>query len=163
MLAFKAATGKAFTIFLAGFAFTIVTFPKISLFPALVAGFVRVLSLHTPGIVNTPVAFTSLAATAARLLRIFAQTVFLSSHSVAKASAMAPLVMVFAFAADFTGAIFTDEVGIALRRPSNVALEPNKYSTVEHQREVAKERRHTEGEAIGKLKGRGNGEEEGRS
>merc|ERR1712066_692953 len=69
-LFFRAETGKAFTTFLAGFAFTITTFPKTSLFPALVAGFMRVLILQTPGIVNTPVLFTSFVAISARLFRI---------------------------------------------------------------------------------------------
>merc|ERR1712032_948713 len=63
MLCFKAATGKAFTIFRAGFAFTTTTFPKTSLLPALVAGFMRVLILQSPGRVNTPLLFTSLVPT----------------------------------------------------------------------------------------------------
>ena len=41
-LAFKAATGKALTIFRAGFAFTMPTLSQTSLFPACVAGFVRI-------------------------------------------------------------------------------------------------------------------------
>merc|ERR1712072_1618208 len=45
-LAFRAATGKAFTTFFAGLAFTMTTLPKTSLLPAFVAGFIRVLILQ---------------------------------------------------------------------------------------------------------------------
>merc|ERR1712186_307039 len=92
----SAETGKAFTTFLAGFAFTMTTFPKTSLFPALVAGLTRVLILHTPGIVNTPVLFTSCVAISARLFRICPHTLFFVSVEVDRASAIAPLVMAFA-------------------------------------------------------------------
>merc|ERR1712054_88098 len=61
MAFFNAAAGKAFTIFLAGFALTTTTFPKTSLFPAFVAGFMRVLILHSPGTVKMPLLFTSFA------------------------------------------------------------------------------------------------------
>merc|ERR1719277_1297222 len=54
---FSAAKAKAFTMVLAGFAFTITILPKISLLPALVAGFRRVLIMHRPGIVHLPVFF----------------------------------------------------------------------------------------------------------
>ena len=57
--------------FLTGVAFTLTTFPKTSLFPALVAGFMRVLILQTPGMVNTPVLFISCVAISARLFRIY--------------------------------------------------------------------------------------------
>merc|ERR1719440_1049392 len=77
-LAFRAATGKAFTTFFAGLALTMTTLPKTSLLPAFVA-----MSPSDP--------------------MSFAHTDFLSSHSVASASASAPLVM--AFAVDFMGAI----------------------------------------------------------
>merc|ERR1712190_479443 len=60
MLSFKAFTGKAFTTLRAGLAFTTHILPKISRLPAFVAGFVRVLILHRPGRVNTPVFDTSL-------------------------------------------------------------------------------------------------------
>merc|ERR1719150_779672 len=59
MLAFKAATGNALTIFRAGFAFTMTTLPKTSLFPAFVAGFVRIFNRAKPGTVKTPVFFDS--------------------------------------------------------------------------------------------------------
>merc|ERR1719367_2250839 len=103
-LFFKAETGKAFTTFLAGFAFTITTFPKTSLFPALVAGLKRVLILQTPGMVNTPVLFTSCVAISARLFRICPHTLFFISVLVDSASAMPPFVMALAFIA-FIGAI----------------------------------------------------------
>merc|ERR1712217_190323 len=60
MLRFTAAAGNAFTIFLAGCAFTITTLPNKVFSPAFVAGFVRVLKRHSPGTVNTPVFLTSL-------------------------------------------------------------------------------------------------------
>merc|ERR1711972_120822 len=102
-LALRAATGNAFTIFFAGLALTITTLPKTSLLPAFVAAFMRVLILHKFGIVKMPLLTTSFVAISARLPMTFAQTPFLSSHSVARASARAPLVM--AFAVDFIGAI----------------------------------------------------------
>merc|ERR1712232_253378 len=86
-LFFKAERGNALTTFLAGFAFTITTFPKTSLFPALVAGFTRVLILQRPGIVNTPVLFTSCVAISARLFRICPHTLFFVSVLVDSASA----------------------------------------------------------------------------
>merc|ERR1719325_340746 len=45
---------------------------------------------------KTPVFFTSLVAMAARLSMSFEHCVFFNSHSVARASAMAPFVMAFA-------------------------------------------------------------------
>merc|ERR1719373_1339885 len=107
MLAFKAAAGKAFTIFLAGFALTMTTLPNTSRLPALVAGLVRIFSLHSPGIANTPAFFTFVVATSASESNTFAHTDFFSSHLVANASAIAPLVMDFAPAfMAFIGAIF---------------------------------------------------------
>merc|ERR1719476_337089 len=52
----------AFTTVFAGFALTTHILPKISLLPAFVAGLTRVLTMATPGMVNFPVFFTSLAA-----------------------------------------------------------------------------------------------------
>merc|ERR1719326_2843523 len=118
-LALRAATGKAFTIFFAGLAFTMTTLPKTSLLPAFVAGFILVLILHKPGRVKMPVLATSFVAISARLPMIFAHADFLSSLSVASASASAPLVMAFAVA-DFMGAIL---------RVSEKAL-PNEGRTV---------------------------------
>merc|ERR1712004_87765 len=63
----RAATGKAFTMVFAGLAFTTTTLPNISLFPAFVAGFTRVLTMQTPGMTTFPVFFTSLVTIAARL------------------------------------------------------------------------------------------------
>merc|ERR1712008_74550 len=52
--ALNAATAKALTTVLAGFAFTIVSLPNITFLVALVAGFLLVLILARPGMVNTP-------------------------------------------------------------------------------------------------------------
>merc|ERR1712176_1383149 len=112
MLFFRAAAGKAFTIFRAGFAFTITTLPNTSLLPAFVAGFVRVFNLHNPGMENKPVFPTSFVAISAKLSMNFEHTDFLSSHDVASASAIAPLVMGFPAAPAafmvFMGAILRD-------------------------------------------------------
>merc|ERR1719378_568293 len=108
-LSLRAFTGNAFTTLRAGLAFTITTLPKTSRLPAFVAGFVRVLILHNPGKVKTPVLDTSLLAISAKLPIIFAQTDFFNSHSVAKASAIAPLVMAFCVA--FIGAIVCERKG----------------------------------------------------
>merc|ERR1711972_914293 len=106
-LFFRAAAGKAFTIFRAGFAFTITTLPKTSLLPAFVAGFVRVFNLHKPGREKRPVLPTSFVAISAKLSMNFEHTDFLSSHDVASASAMAPLVIGLpAVFIVFMGAIF---------------------------------------------------------
>merc|ERR1712014_431052 len=88
MLFFRAAAGKALTIFRAGFAFTITTLPKTSLFPAFVAGFVRVFNLNKPGMAKMPVLTTSFVAISAKLSMTFEHTDFLSSHEVASASAI---------------------------------------------------------------------------
>merc|ERR1719436_1954547 len=107
MLSLRAFTGYAFTTFRAGLAFTITTLPKTSRLPAFVAGFVRVLILHRPGTVKIPVFDTSCEAISARLPMAFMQTDFFNSHSVAKASAMAPLVIAFWV---FMGAILKEGV-----------------------------------------------------
>merc|ERR1719440_2080135 len=114
-LAFRAATGKAFTTFFAGLALTMPTLPKTSLLPAFVAGFIRVLILHRPGRVKMPLLATSAVAISAKLPMSFAHTDFLSSLSVASASARAPLVMALAvFIA--LGAILGVGEGAPLRR-----------------------------------------------
>merc|ERR1719356_1719635 len=74
MLFFSAATGKALTTFLAGFAFTTTTLPNISRLPAFVAGFVLTFNMARPGMVNLPVDLTSFVATAARLASTFLQS-----------------------------------------------------------------------------------------
>merc|ERR1712141_184231 len=86
MLFFRALTGKAFTMVLAGFAFTICILPKISRFPALVAGLTRVLILQRPGMVKTPAFFTSVVAIVARVLRTCVHCDFFISVPVANAS-----------------------------------------------------------------------------
>merc|ERR1739842_94715 len=87
MLAFRAATGNALTIVFEGLALTMTILPKISLLPALVAGFTRVLIRHRPGMVKTPVFFTSAVAISAGLAMTLPATAFFSSHFVARASA----------------------------------------------------------------------------
>merc|ERR1719382_195157 len=106
ILAFNAATGKALTIFRAGFAFTFTILPKISRLPAFVAGFVLSLSLARPGIAKTPVFLTSLVATLASWSSTLATSAFLSSVAAASASERAPLLMAgAAFFIAFIGAM----------------------------------------------------------
>merc|ERR1712110_119322 len=88
MLFFSADTQKALTTVQAGFAFTMTTFPKTSLLPAFVAGFLRVFIMQRPGMVNLPALFTSLVATAARLSSTFLTAAGFSSVAVASAAAM---------------------------------------------------------------------------
>merc|ERR1719195_2359200 len=83
MLFFRALTGKAFTMVLAGFAFTICILPKISRFPALVAGLTRVLILQRPGMVKTPAFFTWAVAIVAKLSRSLVHCDFFTSVPVA--------------------------------------------------------------------------------
>merc|ERR1719479_91023 len=90
---FNADTGKAFTTVLAGLAFTITTLPNTSLLPALVAGFKRVLTMQTPGTTNLPTPFTWAAAISASVPTTLAHSFLFSSHSPARASARAPLLM----------------------------------------------------------------------
>merc|ERR1712066_190894 len=92
MLFFKAATQEALTTVFAGFAFTIITLPKTSLLPALVAGFTRVLIMQRPGMVNLPF-FTSLVATSANDSSIFLATAGFTSVAAASAAARAPFDM----------------------------------------------------------------------
>merc|ERR1719433_2031972 len=96
---FSAATGNALTTVFAGLAFTMTTLPKTSLFPALVAGFLRVLILQMPGKVKTALFFSSPAPISARLARTLETSFFLSSHPVARASAKALLPMTAPFIA----------------------------------------------------------------
>merc|ERR1719384_1760284 len=102
MLFFNAATAKALTTFLAGFAFTTTTFPNISLFPALVAGFVLTFNIAKPGTVNFPVDLTSFVATAARLASTFLQSAAFNPVAVAIAAVMPDCDM----AVDFVAAAF---------------------------------------------------------
>merc|ERR1712151_736438 len=106
---FKALTGKAFTMVLAGFAFTTCILPKISRVAALVAGLVRVLILQRPGMVKTPAFFTSVVAIVARLARTFVHCDFFISAPVANASARAPLVMALVVAF-MEGAMFQNAI-----------------------------------------------------
>merc|ERR1719188_1359718 len=103
-LALSAAAGNALTILRAGLAFTTHSFPKISFFPALVAGFTLTLNLQRPGIEKSPVLVTSVVAMLTRLSIALLHTFFFSSHAAAIFSAIAPLVIALgAFA--FMGAI----------------------------------------------------------
>merc|ERR1719491_1718967 len=93
MLFLRAATQNALTTVEAGFAFTIITLPKTSLLPALVAGFLRVFNMHRPGMVNLPFFFTSLVANSARLSSAFLHTAGFNSVASASAAAMPDLLM----------------------------------------------------------------------
>merc|ERR1712224_957448 len=96
MAALSAATAKALTTVLAGFAFTFTSFPNITLLPALVAAFFLVLTMHTPGITNFPALFTCFVATVARMSMTFEHSDFLRPDSPASASAIALFVRLFA-------------------------------------------------------------------
>merc|ERR1719433_61955 len=108
---FRAATGKALTSVRAGLALTMHTLPKISLLPALVAGFFLVLILQRPGRVKTPDFFTSAVVTSAMLAKALKTSFFLISHEVATASAKAPFVMTALFIAFALGAIAEQQTG----------------------------------------------------
>merc|ERR1711871_1109856 len=69
MLFFSAEMQKAFTIFLAGAAFTLMVLPKASLVPAFLARLTLVLIMQRPGMVNLPDFFTSAVARLAKLSR----------------------------------------------------------------------------------------------
>merc|ERR1712232_897124 len=84
-LSLIALAGNAFTILRAGLAFTTQILPKISRLPALVAGFVLVLSLQRPGNAKTPVLTTSLVANSAKLSMTPEHTDFFNSHDSANA------------------------------------------------------------------------------
>merc|ERR1719183_2299516 len=87
----SAATAKAFTTVLAGFAFTFTSLPKMFLTPALVAAFLRVLILQRPGIVKMPAFLTSAVASSVKLSRSSEHAfVFISCFS-ARTLTMAPL------------------------------------------------------------------------
>merc|ERR1719265_1222940 len=89
-LSFKALTANALTMVRAGFAFTTTSFPKAILLPAFCAGLWRVFTMHTPGIVNLPVDFTSLLTKVARASSTLLASDFFISQEVPRASAMAP-------------------------------------------------------------------------
>merc|ERR1712050_600104 len=80
---FNAAAAKTFTTVLAGLALTFISLPNMTLVPALVAGFVRVLIRHKPGMANTPVFFTSFVAMLTKLLSTSEQVFDLNPCSVA--------------------------------------------------------------------------------
>merc|ERR1719347_238532 len=88
----RAATGNALTMVRAGLALTMTTFPNTSRLPAFVAGFRRVLTMHTPGMVNLPF-LTSWAATSARAAKALVAWLRLISAASAMTSAIPVLVM----------------------------------------------------------------------
>merc|ERR1711972_877360 len=104
MAALSAAAGNAFTTVFAGLALTMHTLPNISLLPALVAGFTRVLILHRPAMLKAPFFLTS-AVTASARPAMYSRTIFgFTSHLVATAAINAPLLMAaFPFMAFFMG------------------------------------------------------------
>merc|ERR1719301_361368 len=67
MLSFRAFTQYAFTILVAGLAFTLIVLPKAVEVPAFLAGLIFVFSMHSPGMVNFPVFFTSAVASCTKL------------------------------------------------------------------------------------------------
>merc|ERR1719158_2314087 len=89
MLFFSAATQKPLTIFVAGLALTVTTLPKTSLLPAFVAGFMRVLIMTKPGMVNLPDFFTSLVATVVKLSSTFLTSDPFNSVAVASSATIA--------------------------------------------------------------------------
>merc|ERR1711865_533188 len=107
---------------LAGFAFTLVSLPNIILTPALVAGFRRVLMRHTPGMVNTPAFFTSLVASATRLLITSEQAFCFKLCSVASALVKAPFVMALPFVP-----AFIDFIGGNMARDSHKGVSVQAY------------------------------------
>merc|ERR1712139_99009 len=91
MLFLSAEMQKAFTIFLAGAAFTLMVLPKASLVPAFLAGLTLVLIMQRPGMVNLPDFFTSAVARLAKLSRRSKHCFLLRPLLRAKASPMPPL------------------------------------------------------------------------
>merc|ERR1719263_1232951 len=80
-------------IVFAGLAFTFVSLPNMTLTPAFVAGFVLVFKRQSPGMVNTPVFFTSFVAMATRLLITSEHAFCFKPCSVASALDKAPFVI----------------------------------------------------------------------
>merc|ERR1719223_1874434 len=82
----------------------------------LVAGFLRVLILASPGIVKMPVFFTSACPSSASEFKPLVVTLFFSSTLFARESAMEPLVMAlfaaaFFIAAPFAMVVFSTKIG----------------------------------------------------
>merc|ERR1712093_530612 len=69
-------TQKAFTIFLAGAAFTLIVLPNATRVPAFLAGFILVLPMQRPGIVNLPAFLTSVVARLAKVSKSFEHSDF---------------------------------------------------------------------------------------
>merc|ERR1719453_679910 len=115
MLFLRAETQKAFTIFLAGAAFTLMVLPKAILSPAFLAGFILVLIMQRPGMVNLPAFFTSAVARLAKLSRSCEHSFFFRPLLLAKASAMPPYerVTALAFITFMAATIFELDRGMA--------------------------------------------------
>merc|ERR1712224_573358 len=67
MLSFRAFTQYALTIFVGGRALTLIVLPNAVEVPAFLAGLIFVLSMHSPGMVDFPVFFTSAVASCTKL------------------------------------------------------------------------------------------------
>merc|ERR1719206_1328667 len=61
----------------AGFAFTLTSLPNAILLPAFCAGLLRVFTMHTPGMVNLPVDFTSFVTNSARASKTLPNAILL--------------------------------------------------------------------------------------
>merc|ERR1719282_1651383 len=94
---FSTLAGKTFTTVLAGFALTRTTLPNISLLPAFVAGFMRVLIVTRSGILNFPFFFVSATAMLANVLSALLATARFTSQLSAIAAKRAPLVITVLF------------------------------------------------------------------
>merc|ERR1719181_1213077 len=90
---FSADAGKAFTTVFAGFAATLTSLPNITLVPAFVAGFTRVLMRKRFGTVKIPFFFTSAAAMATKESSTSRHTFGFSSCSAAMVAVKSPFVM----------------------------------------------------------------------
>lgn len=129
----NAAAGKAFTTVFAGFAFTLVSLPKIILVHAFVAGLVLVLMRQRPGILKIPVFFTSFAATVTRLFKILEQSLVFISCSVAIDFNNSPFVIAFAepvFIAFMGAMVMTEGLSEAERSNSRLLKLLEEYNEV---------------------------------
>merc|ERR1719352_2262032 len=106
----------------AGFAFTLISLPKASRVPALVAGFTRVLMRQRPGTEKTPQRFTSLVPRVVMLLMNSETCFCFKECSPASCFAMAPLVIALVaafmvFMVLMGGSISAERVLLRVRPP----------------------------------------------
>merc|ERR1719152_763123 len=80
-LFFRAATANALTTVLAGLALTLISLPKATRLPALVAGLCLVLIMQTPGMVNLPFLISLLASSAKASKTLETSDLFFSQAS----------------------------------------------------------------------------------